>query len=132
MACESQTKEINGKTVFCRQWPATKAMTMKARLMQLGGATIMPFVEGKPDLFAMMELEAASKPEELVQLIKDFVCEVRVDGEQTMPNQFDVKYQGNLWEVIELFAFACEVQYKSFFEQGLARFQSMQNLTQEM
>lgn len=120
MACKSQTREINGKTCFCRQWPASKAMVMKAKLIQIGGADILPFVEGNADLFAMIRLERAAKPDELVALIKELVCTVRVDGEEILPTSFDSKYSGELWEVVEMFTFACEVNYKDFFEQGLA------------
>lgn len=127
MACKDGTRVIGEKAVFMRQWPATKAMINKARLIQVGGDNVYPFIEGKPDVLAMANLEAMSKPEELVALIKEFVCAVRVDGEEVLPAQFDVKYQGNLWEVVELFAFACEVQYKTFFEQGLERLSLIQN-----
>lgn len=119
MACKEVRKELNGKQLFCRQWSATKAMTMKARLIQIGGEHILPFVEGKPDLVSMIRLEQRAKPEELVEIIKEFVCAVRVDGEEIFPATFDVKYTGELWEIVELFAFACEVNYKDFFEQGV-------------
>ena len=118
MALKEVTKQINGKTVFCRQWPASKAMVNKAKLIQIGGTTVMPFVDGIADIVAMMELEQLAKPDELVSLIREFVCEVRVDGKEILPAQFDSAYKGNLWEVVELFAFACEVQYKDFFELG--------------
>jgi|21_taG_2_1085346.scaffolds.fasta_scaffold89633_1 hypothetical protein len=120
MACKQETKVVGDKTIFCRQLPATKAMVIKAKLIQIGGENILPFVEGKADILAMMRLEQMAKPEELVALIKELVCQVRVNGEEVMPQQFDMKYQGNLWEVVELFAFACEVNYKDFFEQGFS------------
>ena len=123
MACKVVTREICGKEAFCRQWPATKALKMKAELVRMGGQTIIPFVHGKADLSAMLALEAKSKPEELVQLIKEFVCSVRVNGEEVTPATFDMKYTGELWDIVELFTFACEVQYKDFFEQGLAKLQ---------
>lgn len=123
MACKEVTRDIGGKKCFIRQWPATKAMKMKAELVKMGGEIILPFVEGKADLLAMMALEKNTKPDELVALIKEFVCAVRVNGEEVMPAMFDMKYNGELWEVVELFAFACEVQYKDFFEQGLQKLQ---------
>lgn len=119
MACKEVTKEIGGKQVFCRQWSATKAMLMKAKLIQMGGVDILPFVEGKADLASMIRLEKSATPEELVSLIKEFVCSIRVDGKEIQPAMFDMEYSGELWLIVEMFTFACEVNYKDFFEQGV-------------
>lgn len=121
MACNEETREINGVKCFTRQWNATKAMQKKAELIKMGGETMLKFVEGKPDILSLMALEKEAKPDELVALIKEFVCSVRVDGKEITPAMFDIEYSGDLWQVIELFAFACEVQYKNFFESGLER-----------
>ncbi len=118
MACKEVRKELNGKQLFCRQWTATKAMIMKAQLVDIGGEHILPFVEGRPDLVSMIRLEQRAKPIELVNIIKEFVCTVRIDGEEILPSNFDEKFSGDLWEIVEIFAFACEVNFKDFFEQG--------------
>ena len=120
MGCKEATKEIGGKQVFCRQWSATKAMVMKAKLIKIGGTDILPFTEGKADLASMIHLERSASPEELVALIKEIVCAVRVDGVEISPPLFDMEYSGNLWGVVEIFTFACEVNFKDFFEQGVA------------
>ncbi len=120
MACKEVSREINGKQMFCRQWSATRAMEMKAKLLQIGGEDVIAFVEGEPSLLALVRLEKSAKPAELVSIIKEFVCAVRVEGEEITPSSFDHKYAGELWEVIQVFAFACEVNFKDFFEQGLA------------
>lgn len=125
MACKEVTKEIDGKQCFCRQWNATKALTKKAELIQMGGIDIMPFVEGFADIKAMIALERKAKPDELVSLLKEFVCSIRVDGVEVQPAMFDMTYSGNLWLIVELFTFACEVQYKDFFEQGLTRLEDL-------
>lgn len=119
MACKEVTKEIGGKQVFCRQWPASKAMVMKAKLIKMGGMDIIPFVEGRADLVSMVQLERKSNPEELVNLVKEFVCSVRVDGKELNLALFDMEYSGKLWEIVEVFTFACEVNFKDFFEQGV-------------
>lgn len=74
MALKEVTREINGKQAFCRQMPATKAMIKKAELIKMGGDTILPFVEGEADILAMIRLEQRANPDELVALIKEFVC----------------------------------------------------------
>lgn len=120
MALKEVTKQIDGHQVFCRQMPATKAMIKKAELIKMGGANILPFIEGNADLVAMLRLEQNSEPENLVKLVKELVCTVRIDGEEVQPALFDMKYAGELWFVVQVFAFACEVNYKDFFEQGSA------------
>lgn len=131
MACRDVSREMDGKTLFCRQWSATKAMKMKAELIKMGGEVILPFVEGEANIQAMMALEHRADSDELVRVIKEFVCTVRVDGEEITPATFDMKYKGELWFVVKLFAFACEVQYKDFFDQGLKELNDLNEQTSE-
>lgn len=120
MALKEVARQIEGHSVFCRQMPATRAMQKKAELIKMGGGDILPFVEGRADITSMVALERKSDPQELVALVKELVCTVRVDGEEVTPTLFDVKYSGELWLIVQLFTFACEVNYKDFFEQGFA------------
>jgi len=78
----------------------------------MGGEYILPFVDGQADLFAFSKLEQHADPEALIALVKEFVCTVRVNGEETIPAMFDMKYTGELWEVVQLFAFV-HVKLKS-------------------
>lgn len=131
MALKEEKRSLRDHEVFARQWPATKSMEMKAKLVKVAGMDILPFVEGKPDLTAMMRLESHAEHTELVALIKEFVCTVRMDGKEITPTMFDTQFKGDLWLVIELFAFACEVQYKHFFEQGLTKLEELNQQAQE-
>lgn len=120
MALREETREINAKSAFCRQMPATKAMIKLGTLMSLGGEHLYSFIEGEADLPSFIRLTQNSDPDELMAIVKEFVCTVRVDGEEISPAMFDMKFSGDLWEIVQMFAFACEVNYKDFFEQGLA------------
>ena len=46
MACKQETREIRGKQVFVRQWPASKAMDMQINLLTTMGDDCLGFVLG--------------------------------------------------------------------------------------
>lgn len=120
MACKAINAEIDGRAVFVLQWPATKAMEMQAKLLNTMGGNVLPFIHGDwkfGDLVRLISI--ADNPQEHVALVKEFISCARLDGAEITPALFDFTYSGDLMLAYKVFAFACEAQFKDFFNLGL-------------
>jgi len=120
MACTEEKREINGKVYYCRQWDATKALENQMKLLQVFKGSAIPFVDGDFTFGNVLNMFQSGDVEKTLPLIKDFVCRARVDGQEITSATFDFEYSGDMLRIIQVFSFVCEVQYKYFFEAGLA------------
>jgi len=120
MACQSSNAEIKGHTVFARQWPASKAMAMQLRLLNVMGIDAIPFIEGNAKFKHILRLSRIpdKTTEEILEVVKEFIYCARMDGKEITPATFDIEFSGDLMLAYKIFGFVCEVQYKDFFEQG--------------
>ena len=117
MACKEEKKDIGGKSIFVRQWSATKALEMQAKLISGLGDISLPFIEGNATFGHYLAI-MRDYPE-FIPVMKEFVCSARVDGKDISNAMFDIEYSGDLMRVYETFAFVVEVQFKDFFAVGL-------------
>jgi len=67
-------------------------------------------------ILAIAEAEDADNTMELIQ---HFVCSAAMDGERITRQNFDIKFENELYLAIEIFCHVVHSQYASFFEQGL-------------
>lgn len=120
MACQSKNAEINGHTVFARQWPASKAMANQLKLLNVLGIDAIPFIEGKAKFNHILRLSRIpdKSTEQVLEVIKEFIYCARLDGKEITAATFDIEFSGDLMLAYKIFGFVCEVQYKDFFEQG--------------
>ena len=120
MACKSSNAEINGHSVFVRQWPASKAMAMQLELLNVLGIDAIPFIEGNFKFKHILRLsQIQGQPmSKVLDTIKEFICCARMDGSEITTSTFDLVFSGDLMLAYKIFGFVCEVQYKDFFEQG--------------
>lgn len=120
MACQSSNAEIKGHTVFARQWPASKAMAMQLKLLNVMGIDAIPFIEGIAEFKHILRLSQIPNKttEEILEVIKEFIFCARMDGKEITPATFDIEFSGDLMLAYKIFGFVCEVQYKDFFAQG--------------
>ena len=120
----NETKEIEGKTHFVRQMPAQQSLKFLSRLTKHTGGHLPQLVEGNLDIRGVLAMLKASEEDDLIPLIRDLVCMVRVDNEEITSAKFDMMFKGNMMYLFKVFAFCCEVQYRDFFEQGLSELES--------
>ena len=117
MATLDNRMELNGKQYYCRQWNATKAMQMNARLISNMGGLAFKFVDGTwetRDLAGVM----SEAPDDLIPMLTEFVCTARIDGKTLEPFEFDMEYSGDLLRIFKVFSFVASTNYKDFFAQG--------------
>ncbi|MGL5015967.1 MAG: phage tail assembly chaperone [Bacteroidales bacterium] len=118
MACKDMHGEIGGKPVYIRQWSATVALENLSAALNLFGAALLPYITGENKFTDNLILLRSGSAKEITDLLKRFVTAVRVDGKELNSATFDIEYGGDLNRIFETFAFACQVNYKDFFEQG--------------
>jgi len=123
MACKTENKTIGEHDYSVTQWPATKALLMKARLAKTFGTSIALIgaaVTGKDrddakDAKALAEgLESlfSNSPEALVGLVKDTVIGVGCGDAIITDSSFEELFSGdNLLDVYKVFLFVLKVNY---------------------
>lgn len=120
MACRSETREIRGKPVFVRQWPANKAMAMQIELLTVLGDDCLSFVMGDWSFGNLMYvLQRVEKPVFLA-LVKECIASARINNVEINDANFDVEFSGDLMNIYSIFSFVLEVNFKDFFAEGLA------------
>lgn len=120
MGCKTETREIRGKPVFVRQWPANKAMSMQIDLLTILGDDCLAFVQGDWNFGNLIYiLQRIDKPSFLA-LVKECISSAVVQGVVINETNFDVEFSGDLMNIYSIFSFVLEVNFKDFFVEGLA------------
>jgi len=119
MACKQETREISGKQVFVRQWPASKAMEVQVQMMNALGEYAFPFINNEWNLKTISYVMTNCNLATFTQLVKDCCFASRIDGKDINAGTFDTELSGDLYTMYKVFAFVLEVNYKDFFDQGL-------------
>ncbi|MGF6139038.1 phage tail assembly chaperone [Pseudomonas laurylsulfatiphila] len=125
MACKTETREIRGKPVFVRQWPANKAMAMQIDVLTIMGDDALAFVLGDWNFGNLVYiLQRVEKPV-FIALVKECITAARVDGAEINEANFDVEFSGDLMRIYSIFSFVLEVNFKDFFVEGLAAMEEL-------
>ena len=120
MACKTYNAEIDGHTVYVIQWPASKALDMQLRLLNVLGGAALPFILGNHKFGDITRLAMLDKPtSEVLGIIKEFIYCARIDGKEINSVEFDFLFSSKLMLAYKIFGFVCEAQYKDFFTEGL-------------
>ena len=120
MACKTHNAEIDGHAVYVIQWPASKALEMQLRLLNVLGGAALPFILGKHKFGDITRLAMLDKPvEEVLAIVKQFIFCARIDGKEINNVEFDFLFSSKLMLAYRIFGFVCEAQYKDFFTEGL-------------
>ncbi len=136
MACETETKQIGDHEYGVTQWPATKSILMKLKLIKTFGATIALIASSvgesdskkdtsKDEAKALSEgltiLFNSNSPEEMTNLMKQCVVGVSCNGTIITDSSFDTLFSGDsLLEVYKVFMFVIKVNYSNLMKGQLA------------
>jgi hypothetical protein len=114
-------KLVNGQEIYIPSWPVD---------VQLENLTLAGKYLGSESVITISELNLAAvvvaimqakEPKHCANLIKHFVCQVRIDGKKIEPNTINSMFEEDLALVGEMFAHVLHSQYADFFELGLVR-----------
>lgn len=129
MACQEETKTINGRHYYVMQMAPEKAVLLQLRLTKiLGGAigALAPALDSKASADgagrtaamagAVSALFANATEEEVFGLIRELVCTAKVDGQRISINEH---FQGEyLADIYKVFFWVLGVNFSSFFGAG--------------
>lgn len=131
MPCKSETRVINGKQVFVRQWPANKAMDMQIGLLTAMGDESLAFVMGDWNFGNLMYVLQRVEKHVFLPFVKECISSARIDGTEINAANFDVELSGELKFIYDLFSFVVEVNFKDFFVEGLAVMDEIEKLKKQ-
>lgn len=133
MALRSETREIGGRSYYCMQLTARKAMLLKARLAKTFGSSLSEIIpamgqsddaQAKAALNAIGTLFEANSESDIIDLIVDVVCMANVDKQLMDGNKFDEVFSENLLDAYKVFLFVVEVNFGNLFKGQLANISS--------
>ncbi len=137
MGCKTENNQIGDHEYSVTQWPASKSILMKLRLIKTFGATLARIggqISSKSktkkdtsdqDAKALSEglstLFNDNSPEEITSLMKECVVGVACDGKRITDSTFDELFSGDdLLEVYKVFMFVLKVNYANLMKGQLA------------
>ena len=132
MSCKTESQEIGFREYSVTQWPASKSILMKLRLVKTFGATIAILAGEASDKKnktkdddtlskGLSTLFHDSNPDEILTLLKECVIGVACDGEKITTSSFEALFSGDdLLEVYKVFLFVLKVNYANLMKGQLA------------
>jgi hypothetical protein len=111
----------SGQDIYIPNWPidvALENLTLAGKY--LGSEHVITISELNIPA-VIVAIMSAEEPKHCANLIKHFVCQVRIDGDKIEPNTINGMFEGKLPLVAELFAHVMHSQYDAFFASGLAK-----------
>ena len=111
----------DGREIYIPSWPVNVQLENLTNASKyLGPQHIISIAEldVKAVIVAIMN---ASDPAQTAQLIKHFVCQVRIAGSKITEETMDAMFENDLKGIAEIFAHVIHSQYSDFFDSGLAK-----------
>jgi hypothetical protein len=129
MNLKTETREIDGMSVTCTQFPALRATTLFARLLKLIGPSISALMRLDPttDLekaggelgLAFSEVNPDEMPGLICKVLEGTAVRVRDDSGSTdigldRKENVDLVFSGQLLTMFKVLGFALQVNYRDF------------------
>ncbi len=131
MGCETESKEIDGMEFSVTQWPASKALLTKFKLIKIFGASIALSASGieinsnskSLEVDGVLISDGLSKlfqdtsPEEVFDIMKGCIIGVACNGEKINNTTFEMLFSGDsLSAVYKVFMFVLKVNYSALMK----------------
>lgn len=127
MACKEKTKAIGEHEVYCRQWPAKKAIINKLKLAKMFGPAFARLAAAFNSDSAEAEISsgiealfASNDPEAVFAFMFTMVESATIDGQRVTDQNFDDLFLADLSLFYKVMFFVLEVNYSDFFGGKLA------------
>lgn len=111
----------DGREIYIPSWPVN---------VQLENLTNASKYLGPQHIISIADLDVKAvivaimnsvEPAKTAQLIKHFVCQVRIAGNKITEETLDVMFEDDLKGITEIFAHVIHSQYSDFFDSGLVK-----------
>jgi len=111
----------DGREIYIPNWPVDVALENLAMAGKYIGADNVINISDLNIASVIVAIMNAENPAKTAELIKHFVCHVRIDGSKIDPSTMNTMFADDLKSVAEMFAHVIHSQYNDFFECGLAK-----------
>lgn len=121
MKKQYKEKIKDGREIYIPYWPvdvALENLTMVGKLLGTSNVIRISELNVPAAIVAIMD---CTEYHEASQMVKHFICQVRIDGSKITPDTVNSMFEGDLHTVIELFTHVIHSQYSDFFNLGLAK-----------
>jgi hypothetical protein len=114
----------DGREIYIPIWDATTGFTNLTTTASIIGIDNLVIISQDDVATVILALATAKDANKAASLLKNAVCEVRIDGDKIMPAAFDELFKDQMYLAAELFNHVMIAQYKDFFGRGLAKVNS--------
>ena len=111
----------NGEEIYIPPWPIDVSLENLARAGKSLGNDNVVLISKLIIPAVINGIMKSEDPAETANLIKHFVCQVRISGKKITPDTLDEMFSNKLAMIAEIFAHVMHYQYNDFFELGLAK-----------
>ena len=111
----------NGSEIYIPNWSVDVALENLTQAGKVLGSENIISISELNKASAIVALMNAENPKLASQLVKHFICQVRIDGNKITPETINNMFDGKLGLVLELFTHVIHSQYADFFSSGLAK-----------
>jgi len=118
---------IDGREIYIPAWPINVALENLASASKYLGAQNVILISELKLPSVIVGIMESEDPKQCANLIKHFVCQVRIDGKKIEPKTIESMFEGELSTITEIFAHVIHSQYSDFFVSGLAKAPSQNN-----
>jgi len=124
-------KIADGREIFIPNWAVDVALENLTQAGKILGSENIINISEMNMAGAIVALMNAENPKLASQLVKHFICQVRIDGNKITTETINTMFDGQLNVVLELFTHVIHSQYADFFSLGLAEVVSQEPQSQE-
>lgn len=111
----------DGRAIFIPNWAVDVALENLTQAGKILGSENIINISELNMAGAIVALMNAENPKLASQLVKHFICQVRIDGSKITTETINDMFEGQLHVVLELFTHVIHSQYADFFSLGLAK-----------
>ena len=118
MSCKTLLVERNGVAISVTQWDATTGLSKLESILEVMGDTALPLILGEgafPNFLSIVRRKGS------IPLMQDLIttATVAVEGVPVSSSNFEELVNTNYQLVFDLLSVVLEVNFRTFFEQGL-------------
>lgn len=111
----------DGREIYIPHWPVNVALENLTQAGKYIGTQNIINISELNIPATIIAITTCKEPKIVSALVRDFICQVAIDGDRVTKETIDALFEGNLYVVVELFAHTIHSQYADFFELGLPK-----------
>lgn len=112
---------VNGQEIYIPNWPVTVQLENLTQVGKVFGTNNVIEICTLNIKHFIVSLMSCEDHKLAAQLVRHFICQVRIDGSKIEGKTIDEMFTGDLALIAEIFCHLMHSQYHDFFVSGLAK-----------